>query len=87
MTRKRKPSFLMFVALLTILGHSNSNGQVIQEPGTDYLVFEAEDFTLSDLNNADEDGFGTGFRGSSFRLSHLRQPRRQTLRGVFAAPS
>ena len=61
----------MFVALLTILGHSNSNGQVIQEPGTDYLVFEAEDFTLSDLNNADEDGFGTGFVTNFFEKQNL----------------
>ena len=61
MTTFRKPSFLMIVAVLTIMGQSNSNGQVIQEPGTDYLVFEAEDFTLSDLNNVDDDGWGTGF--------------------------
>ncbi|MDG2382463.1 MAG: PEP-CTERM sorting domain-containing protein [Pirellulaceae bacterium] len=40
---------------------SNATAQVVQAPGANYLVFEAEDFTLDEFNFVEDDNFGTGW--------------------------
>ena len=56
----RSLSFLC-TAFLAVAVVSNASAQIVQTPGTDFLVFEAEDFTLDEFNNVDDDGFGTGW--------------------------
>ncbi len=52
---------LLWTAVASALIVSDTMAEIVQAPGTDYLVFEAEDFTIDELNNVDEDGFGTGW--------------------------
>ncbi len=62
MTWRLAPSLsLLCTAFVTFGVVSNASAQIVQAPGTDYLVFEAEDFTIDELNNVDEDNFGTGW--------------------------